>query len=337
MKSFSSLILPLALIFSHVAFAQNVLTTIRNRGYTAFADAVEKAGLQHLIEARSYGALTVLVPQNRAFEAIQDTVASLNSIQLQYVLATHFIPSVIKYENAVPGEKVSTLNPYQDLTTIIPYRTSLVQFATSSIDLTNVTDVRDVPINSGIFHVISKVIIPTRMGSAPLVSNIADTAKAAGLTSLLAALEKASLVNTIQGAKDITVFAPTNDAFAAIKSTTDKLSVEQLKDILLLHVTPTVYYSKRLSNASVKTLNAKQNLDVKVSGGSVTVNGIRVITADVVTTQGIVHVIEKVILPPTDKKPTDKKPTDNKNYLVNSGSNLMASFGLIIPALIMAF
>ena len=306
-------------ILPQVLLASNVLSSIRRHGLTAFADAVEKAGLKYAVEARANAAVTLLVPNNAAFEAIKSVAAGLNQTQLQYVLATHIIPVGVVRSTDVKAGSVPTVNTFQNLTADVSH----------GISFNGTTVVTpDVKLNNAIIHVIDKVIVPTGMGSTPLVSNIVDTAKAAGLTSLLGALEKASLVKAIQDASGVTVFAPTNAAFDAIKATTDKLTIEELKNILLLHVTPAVYYSKKLSDATVDTLNPKERLSVKVTKDKITINGVTVVLADVATTQGIVHVVEKVILPLASSG-------NNQGNLTSSSATLISALGLILPGLMM--
>ena len=309
------------LLSMSAVLAQDVLTSIRNRGYTAFADAVEKVGLKYAVEARSSDSVTLLVPNNAAFEAIKSVAAGLNQTQLQYVLATHIIPVGAIKSSDVKSGVVPSQNSFQNLTAVVN---------NGEITLNGAKVITaDVSLNNAIIHVLDKVIVPEKMGSTPLVSDIVETAKSAGLTSLLGALEKASLVKTIQEASGVTVFAPTNAAFEAIKATAEKLTVEELKNILLIHVAPAVYYSKKLSDATVASLNPKEKLTVKVSGGSVTINGVSVVVADVPTTQGIVHVIEKVILPGTGNS------GNNNNIPQNSASSIISALGVIVPGLMM--
>ncbi|MDX5475810.1 MAG: fasciclin domain-containing protein [Bacillaceae bacterium] len=131
--------------------------------------------------------------------------------------------------------------------------------------------------------------------------DIVDTAVAAGnFTTLAAALEKAGLVETLKGEGPFTVFAPTDEAFAALLkqlnvSTEDLLAREDLKDILLYHVVPGKVLSKDLKDGmKVKTVNGKE---VEIKLNPVRVNQANVVTLDVEASNGVIHVIDAVLLP----------------------------------------
>jgi transforming growth factor-beta-induced protein len=127
----------------------------------------------------------------------------------------------------------------------------------------------------------------------PGLLSASATAQAAGLTSLVGALTAADLAATVDGLKDVTIFAPTNAAFEAIASTTKTLSKEQLGNVLKYHVVPTVAFSKDLKDGQViKTLQGG-SLTVMIMGDKVMINGANVVKADVAISGGVVHVIDR--------------------------------------------
>jgi uncharacterized surface protein with fasciclin (FAS1) repeats len=133
--------------------------------------------------------------------------------------------------------------------------------------------------------------------------DIVDTAVAAGsFKTLAAALTAAGLVDTLKGAGPFTVFAPTDDAFAALPAGTveDLLKPEnkdKLTAILTYHVVPGKVMSGDLTNGmKAKTVNGAE-VTITTEGG-VKVNDATVTTADIEATNGVIHVIDKVILPP---------------------------------------
>ncbi|KAF2667261.1 Fasciclin-domain-containing protein [Microthyrium microscopicum] len=135
---------------------------------------------------------------------------------------------------------------------------------------------------------------PAPMGA---LKSASETAQAAGLTSLVSALTSAGLAATVDGLKDVTIFAPTNAAFDAIASTTKTLSKDALGNVLKYHVVPTTAFSKDLKDGQVvKTLQGG-SLTVKIMNGKVMVNNANVVKADVAITGGVVHVIDAVLLP----------------------------------------
>jgi uncharacterized surface protein with fasciclin (FAS1) repeats len=133
--------------------------------------------------------------------------------------------------------------------------------------------------------------------------DIVDTAVAAGqFTTLAKALQAADLVNTLKGNGPFTVFAPTDDAFAKLPPGTleDLLkpeNKEKLKAILLYHVVAgKVTAAQVMKMKSAKTVNG-QEVSISASGGKVMVNDANVVKADVMATNGVIHVIDTVLLP----------------------------------------
>lgn len=134
-------------------------------------------------------------------------------------------------------------------------------------------------------------------------ADIVDTAVAAGkFDTLAAALEAADLVETLKGEGPFTVFAPTDEAFAALpEGTVESLlkpeNRDQLVAILTYHVVPgKVTSSDVVQLDSASTVNGA-DLDIAVEGNSVKINDAKVIMADVGASNGVIHVVDKVILP----------------------------------------
>ena len=133
--------------------------------------------------------------------------------------------------------------------------------------------------------------------------DIVDTAVAAGsFTTLVAAVGAAGLVDTLKGEGPFTVFAPSDNAFAALPAgTVDDLvkpeNKAKLTEILLLHVLPGAVMAADVSGKVLDPATAG-GATVHVDGtDGVTVNGAKVVTADIACTNGVIHVIDKVLLP----------------------------------------
>lgn len=143
-------------------------------------------------------------------------------------------------------------------------------------------------------------VVPPTATSAP--KTIADIAIADGrFKTLVAAATAAGLVDTLKSAGPFTVFAPTDDAFAKLPAgTVDALLKDpaKLKDILLYHVVA----GKVMAADVVKLTSAKtvqgSNITIKVDGSKVMVNDANVVITDIQASNGVIHVIDKVILPP---------------------------------------
>ncbi len=163
-------------------------------------------------------------------------------------------------------------------------------------------------------RLIATLAVATAVGGAALATtaaagadqsatkrDVVQTAVAAGKFKTLASLlTKAGLAGTLKGKGPYTVFAPTDAAFAKVpKSTLDALGKDKakLRAVLLYHVASGRLTAARVvKRTSVKTLNG-QSVRISVSGSKVSVGGARVTTADVKASNGVIHVINKVLIP----------------------------------------
>ena len=138
--------------------------------------------------------------------------------------------------------------------------------------------------------------------STALAADIVDTAAAAGqFRTLVAALEKADLVDTLKGAGPYTVFAPTDAAFKRVPTKTLNALMKdkaKLKSVLLYHVVAGKVTSARVVNlTSAKTASGK-SVRIRVAGANVFVNDAKVTKPDVMASNGVIHVINRVLIPP---------------------------------------
>jgi uncharacterized surface protein with fasciclin (FAS1) repeats len=136
---------------------------------------------------------------------------------------------------------------------------------------------------------------------AASAADIVDTAVSAGnFTTLVAAVKAAGLVDTLKGAGPFTVFAPTDEAFAKLPPGTVEALLknpEELKTILLYHVVSgKVLAAQVMKMKSAKTVEGSP-VKIHVSGGSVMVNNAKVIKADIMCDNGVIHVIDTVLMP----------------------------------------
>ena len=148
------------------------------------------------------------------------------------------------------------------------------------------------------------IALATSVSALASEKDIVDTAVEAGqFKTLAAALEAAGLVSTLKGAGPFTVFAPTDEAFAELPAgTVENLlkpeNKQQLTEILTYHVVPgKVMAADVVGIDEAKSVNGKM-IDVEVDGGSVKVNDAAVTAADIAASNGVIHIIDKVIMPP---------------------------------------
>ncbi len=145
------------------------------------------------------------------------------------------------------------------------------------------------------------------VGGAMMVRNldiVANAMKASNVTTLVAAVQAGGLVETLKGPGPFTVFAPTNDAFNKLPAGTVETLLKpenkaKLVDILTYHVVPGALKAADLQDGQMLTTVEGKQLKVTKSNGMVMVNGAKVETADVISSNGVTHVIDTVLMPPT--------------------------------------
>ncbi len=261
--------------------------------FSILAEALTKAGLVSTINESDN--LTVFAPTNAAFNALftQLGVSGLSELSaetLKPILLYHVLGSKVT-SSAITAGYAYTLSPGKGAKTLaIKIDTQGGVKINKSVSVSQA----DVMATNGVIHVIDKVLLPASI--VDIASNDAS------FSTLVAALVKADLVGTLSGDGPFTVFAPTNEAFAALFTTLgvsgiSDLTKEQLVPILLYHVVSGNVLSTSLSSGNVATLNPA-TISIAVGSG-VTINGnTNVVAADVQGTNGVIHVINKVLLPP---------------------------------------
>jgi transforming growth factor-beta-induced protein len=164
--------------------------------------------------------------------------------------------------------------------------------------------ITDIEASNGVIHVIDSVILPPA-DEAAAPGTIVDIAAAdERFSTLVAAVTAAGLVDTLKGEGPFTVFAPTNDAFAALPAgTLDSLLLpenkQQLTDILLYHVVSGEVMAADVVGLSAAPTVLGKDITIKVQDGKVFLNDtVQVIITDIEASNGVIHVIDAVLLPP---------------------------------------
>jgi len=259
------------------------------------------------------GPFTVFAPTDQAFVDAGIDLAALDTPEgkaaLQEILLYHVLAGEVPAANVTECMTATTVNGQQLAFTVAD--DVMVNDATVTV--------ADVATSNGVIHVIDKVLTPSE---AP--NNIPRTASCTGEhNSLVAAVVQAELLETLQGVGPFTLFAPTDQAF--IDAGIDLASLntpegkDTLSDILLYHVVAGSVPSSALSDCMTAETANGQSLSFTVGDG-VMVNGASVTAADVNTSNGIIHVIDKVLMPtdtPNDI-PRTAQCTGSHNSLVAS-------------------
>jgi transforming growth factor-beta-induced protein len=267
-----------------------VQTAVASGQFTTFASLLTKAGLVDTLSTG--GPFTVFAPTDAAFakvpQATLDALAA-NPALLKQVLLYHVVPGRVTAADVVKLKSAKTLEG----------RSVAIKVADGSVYVDNAkVTTPDVMASNGVIHVIDSVLIPK---AAPAPKNIVRTAVAAGQFKTLASLlTKAGLAGTLQGKGPFTVFAPTDAAFAKVpKATLAALAKNKakLRAVLLYHVVKgKVTAAQAMKLRSAKTLNGK-SLTIRVHGSKVIVGGATVTKANVNASNGVIHVINKVLIP----------------------------------------
>jgi transforming growth factor-beta-induced protein len=251
-------------------------------GFSTLVAAVEAAGLVDVLKGD--GPFTVFAPTDDAFAALpagalEDLLGDPQA--LAEVLTYHVVPGRITSGDLVDGQLVTTAQG--DV-----FRITLGNGP--RVNGVNIV-AADVEASNGVIHVIDAVLLPP--------ADIVDTAVGAGFSTLVAAVEAAGLVEVLKGDGPFTVFAPTDDAFAALPAgaLSDLLAdPEALAGVLTYHVVEgRVFASDLVDGMEVMTVQG-QTLTISLNGGA-QVNGASVAAADILTSNGVIHVIDAVLLP----------------------------------------
>lgn len=271
---------------------KNVVEVAASAGqFTILIEAAQKAGLAEYLS--NTDGITVFAPTDAAFKTLLADLGatSLNDIptaDLTNILLYHVIGSKAMSTDLKSGY-------FPTLSKSAGNSISMYISVEGGVSINKNTKVTaaDIAAKNGVIHVVDKVILP------PSVVNIALDND--NFSILVQAVVKAGLVDALSGSGPFTVFAPTNAAFTALFaqlgiSGIDNLTAEQLIPILTYHVVSGNVLSTALSNGNVPTLNAGKSLNVNLSSG-VKINDSEVVAANIQGSNGVVHVINKVLIP----------------------------------------
>lgn len=255
-------------------------TAVAAGSFTKLAAALTSAGLIDVLKGP--GPFTVFAPNDTAFAAFETAnpgvLAGLSKAALTEILTYHVVAGAAVASKDLKDEQVfSTVSG------------SPVLIDTSSgvkVDDAKVTTA-DVVATNGVIHVIDRLILPPK-------DDIVATAIAAGtFTKLAAALTAADLVTALQGKGPFTVFAPTDAAFAKLASVP---TGDALKNVLLYHVVAGAVGSGDLVAGPVPTQLTGKSVTVSLTGG-VKINDSKVTTANILAKNGVIHVVDTVLIP----------------------------------------
>ena len=251
-------------------------------GFSTLVTAVQAAGLEDAL--RGEGPFTVFAPTNAAFDALPaGTLEALlaDIPALAEILTFHVVPGRITAADLAEGKEVTTLEGG---------KLSFSLEGGPTVNGVNIT-ATDIETSNGIIHVIDAVLIPT--------PDLVDTAIAAGFSTLVAAVQAAGLEDALRGEGPFTVFAPTDAAFGALPAgTVEALLADPpaLAEILTYHVVPGRIFAADLSEGEEFTTLQGETIRVTLAGGP-QVNGADIVATDILATNGVIHIINAVLIP----------------------------------------
>jgi uncharacterized surface protein with fasciclin (FAS1) repeats len=269
--------------------ADIVDTAVTAGSFKTLAAALQAAGLVDALKGE--GPFTVFAPTDEAFSKLPAGTVELllkpdNKAMLTAILTYHVAPGRFGAEDVMARTNLATLNGQR-----IDVKVG------SGVRVDDATVIKpDIECSNGVIHVIDRVIMPSS-------DSILETAaKAGSFQTLAAAVKTAGLVEALSGKGPFTVFAPTDAAFAKLPAGTveNLLKPEnrhQLIEILKYHVVPGRIYSNDALVAETARTAQGSRVRFSVAGGTLMVNGASIVHPDVEATNGVIHVIDEVILP----------------------------------------
>mmetsp|Transcript_11427 Transcript_11427/g.28156 ORF Transcript_11427/g.28156 Transcript_11427/m.28156 type:complete len:354 (+) Transcript_11427:107-1168(+) len=265
-------------------------------GFETLAAAVSAAGLADTLSGD--GTFTVFAPANSAFDALPSGL-------VEQLLKPEWLPhltDVLLYHTL--GSKVMSGDLSDGDVTAINDGTLTINTDPPSVNDIAIIAPIDAEADNGVVHGIESVLTPSWISTDIVDIGAGDDM----FSTLVAAVQAAGLVDALKGPGPLTLFAPTNDAFAALpEGTLDDLLLpenkEKLGDILKYHVVAGNVPSTSLENGMVPTLLGEK-VKVDLTDGA-KINGANVISPDVLANNGMIHVIDAVLIPPNDADSPD--------------------------------
>lgn len=254
--------------------------------FTTLVTAVTEAGLVETLQ--SDGPFTVFAPTDDAFAALPEgTIEALlaDIPALTDILLYHVVEGKVMAADVVELDQAMTVQgQYADISTEM----DKVMVDNAQIIIT------DIEASNGVIHVIDAVILPE---SRSIVDIAVEDER---FTTLVTALQEAALVEALQGEGPFTVFAPTNDAFAALpEGALEGLLADKaaLANVLLFHVVDGKVMAADVLELDLATTLQGQDVIITSDMGKVMINEAEIIITDIEASNGVIHVIDVVLLP----------------------------------------
>ncbi|KAG0651694.1 Fasciclin arabinogalactan [Hyphodiscus hymeniophilus] len=258
---------------------------------------------QILLQLPSFNGVTILAPNNDAFDKIpysslnnafknndQDVITNVleyhilqgTRLAAQLVPGTPvFIPTLLtspEYTNVTGGQNVQNVEQAGDVVVFV-----------SGLGSRSTLTQKDLSFNGGVVQVIDSLLIPP--------ANLTDTLNAFNYTAFEGGLYASDLVETFTTQPNVTIFAPADSAFQALGPAIANMTSDELATILDYTILPKIVYSTGLTNGTKFLTQQGENITILHSGNNVYVNSAQLIQADILIANGVLHVIDNVLNP----------------------------------------
>ena len=297
---------------------QSIAEIAVDGGFNTLVAALDAADLVETLSGD--GTFTVFAPTDDAFAALPEGMLEellADPETLKQILLYHVVGDVVMAETVVTLDEAETLEGSMVAIDVVDGNVFLNDSQVTSTDI---------EASNGVVHVIDKVLVPSMQEAASNETleeskSIAEIAVAGGFNTLVAALSAADLVETLSGDGAFTVFAPTDDAFAALpEGMLEGLlaDTESLTQILLYHVVGDVVMADTVVTLDEAETLEGSKVEIEVVDGKVFVNDSQVTSTDIEASNGVIHVIDKVLVPGMDETGNNKKLIDDQipNFVV---------------------
>ena len=264
-----------------------------SEAHSTLEAAINAAELNETLD--NEGTFTLFAPTDEAFEALPEgTVAGLleDIPALTEILLHHVVAGTAMSSELIDGDIIETLNG-TDITVTVDGMTYMIDMATVTQP--------NIEASNGVVHVIDMVLIPAEEPELPSIMDIVTESEAH--TILEAAINAAGLNELLDGEDPFTLFAPTDDAFDALPEGTVATllaNIDELIEVLAHHVVGGTFMTEDLNDGDVLTTANDDNLTVTVDGMTYMIDMATVISANIEASNGVVHVIDMVLIPETN-------------------------------------
>jgi len=269
---------------------KNIVELAQINGFTSLAQALTRANLVDALQGA--GPFTVFAPTNEAFD---DLLAAIGQTNINDVPVS-VLEKILLY-HVVSGSVMSSQITAGDVPTLNGETINLTTSGGIMVNGVSVINPFDVEATNGVIHTINQVLVPSDI--AQFVNTVLEPAYFNnGFSTLIEAAVKANVVSTLLNTPNLTIFAPTNDAFEASGIDPSQIDDSTLASVLTYHVVGAKVLSSGIPSEAA-TVNGENIYFSLVDSGNFINGDTEIIAEDIESGSGVVHVIDMVLIPPT--------------------------------------